>query len=284
MKNLLTILLCLPVIGLGQNQVNCSSLKAIDVNIDNLNLLIDISVSNTDSIGLQYPFIAYTLDYFGDTIQSGNINLFGTTGLDTTVYSYSLSNQFSPIYPLSIFLVHTNFGNNLFNDTCILNYHPYCDSVLTTFSYIDSSSNPNIINLNVQTLGFNSIGFGYAGFILLNLMGDTIAFENINTASNVFGPLQYNLESRQLELVQNISLPFNGSLHLVNGWFAGNQTTSCIYNLNISEISTTTINMNTKKNMIKIVDFLGQKNSLNKNRPLLYIYDDGTVEKKITID
>ena len=281
MKKLLLILLCLPMFGFGQITVNCSSLRAVNVDFDNMNLIVDISISNTDSIGLQYPFVAFTLDYSGDTIQSGNINLFGTIGLDTTVYSYSLSNQLSPIYPLSIFFVHTNFG---INDTCILNYHPSCDSVTTSFTYIDSTSNPNLININVQTLGINSNGFGYGGFILLNLIGDTIAFENINTSGNVFGLLQYNIENRQLELVQNISLPFNGSLHLVNGWFAGNPKTSCIYNLNISEISTTILDKSTKKKIVKISDYLGQETLFKKNTPLFYIYDDRTVEKKIVID
>ena len=281
MKKLLLILLFFPVIGFGQILVNCSSLNAINVDVDNMNLIVDISISNTDSIGLQYPFIAYTLDYSGDTIQSGNINLFGTMGLDTTVYSYSLSNQISPIFPLSIFFVHTNFG---FNDTCILNYHPSCDSVLTTFTFIDSSSNPNLVNINVQTLGLNSTGFGYGGFILLNSIGDTIAFENLSTSGNVFGLLQYNLENRQLDLVQNISFPFSGSLHLVNGWFSGNPITSCKYNLNINEISSSVIDKNLEKSIIKILGYLGQENSFRKNTPLFYIYDDGTVEKKITID
>tara|TARA_B100000900_G_scaffold327651_1_gene287802 strand:+ start:4191 stop:5036 length:846 start_codon:yes stop_codon:yes gene_type:complete len=281
MKKLLLILLFLPMVGFGKMLINCSSLKALNFDVDNMNLIVDISISNTDSLGLQYPFIAYTLDYSGDTIQSGNINLFGTMGLDTTVYSYSLSSQVNPIYPLSIFLVHTNFG---VNDTCILNYHPSCDSVITTFAYIDSSINPNQINLNVQTLGLNSNGFGYGGFILLNLTGDTIAFENINTAGNVFGLLQCNLENRMLELVQNIFFPFNGSLHLVSGWFSGNPTTSCIYNLNISEISTAIADKNFKKNVMKITGYLGKQTSFKKNTPLIYIFDDGTVEKKITID
>ena len=281
MKKLLFILLCFPMVGSGKTLVNCSSLKAVNVDFNNMNLIVDISISNTDSMGLQYPFIAYTLDYSGDTIQSGNINLFGTMGLDTTVYSYSLSSQVSPIYPLSIFLVHTNFG---VNDTCILNYHPSCDSVISTFTYIDSSINPKQIYINVKTLGLNNNGFGYGGFILLNLIGDTIAFENINTAGNVFGLLQYNLENRQLDLLQNISFPFYGTLHLVNGWFSGNPTTSCTYNFNINEISTVIVDKNIKKNMMKISSYLGQETSFTKNTPLIYIYDDGTIEKKITID
>ena len=40
-----------------------------------------------------------------------------------------------------------------------------------------------------------------------------------------------------------------------------------------------------KKELIKIVDILGREtDKLNTNSPLLYIYDDGTVEKKIIIE
>ena len=38
------------------------------------------------------------------------------------------------------------------------------------------------------------------------------------------------------------------------------------------------------KRLIKVVDFLGRVNRGDKNKPLLYIYDDGTVEKKIIIE
>lgn len=38
------------------------------------------------------------------------------------------------------------------------------------------------------------------------------------------------------------------------------------------------------KQLIKIVDFLGRECGKSKNQPLLYIYDDGTVEKKIILE
>ncbi|MBO61373.1 MAG: hypothetical protein CMO63_05315 [Verrucomicrobiales bacterium] len=38
------------------------------------------------------------------------------------------------------------------------------------------------------------------------------------------------------------------------------------------------------KRLIKVVDFLGRKNRGDKNKPLLYIYDDGTTEKKIILE
>ena len=41
---------------------------------------------------------------------------------------------------------------------------------------------------------------------------------------------------------------------------------------------------NNKKNLIKIIDILGRSSSISVNKPLFYIYDDGTVEKKIIIE
>ena len=36
-----------------------------------------------------------------------------------------------------------------------------------------------------------------------------------------------------------------------------------------------------KNRLINVVDFLGRQSKGLKNQPLFYIYDDGTVEKKI---
>ena len=35
------------------------------------------------------------------------------------------------------------------------------------------------------------------------------------------------------------------------------------------------------KSLIKIIDILGRENRVDKNKPLFYIYDDGSIEKKI---
>ena len=40
----------------------------------------------------------------------------------------------------------------------------------------------------------------------------------------------------------------------------------------------------TNKELLKVTDLLGRETKGTKNEPLLYIYDDGTVEKKIKID
>jgi len=157
-----------------------------------------------------------------------------------------------------------------------------CDSVVVSFTQIDITTTPNLIFIDVQVFGYGP-SVGYPGFILLNSVGDTIANENFNTALNVYTLMANTTETRFLEVLQNFSLPFSGFLHLVDGWFAGNSTTECIYPFNIS-IGTTAINEVAKsRNVIKITDLLGRETK-QTNQPLFYIYDDGTVEKRIVIE
>ena len=40
----------------------------------------------------------------------------------------------------------------------------------------------------------------------------------------------------------------------------------------------------TKKELLKVIDLLGRETKGSKNQPLFYIYNNGTVEKRITID
>ena len=61
MKELLLLLLCVPLIGMGQGQVNCSLSNVTDVVIDNTNMTIDIAIYNGDTMDSHYPFIAYNI-------------------------------------------------------------------------------------------------------------------------------------------------------------------------------------------------------------------------------
>ena len=124
MKKLLLILLCLPMIGFGQGQVNCSLLEVTDVVIDNTNMTIDIAVYNGDTMNSHYPFIDYTIDFLGDTIQTGDISWYVTPALDISWYSYTISSPIIPVYPLSLYFAYTNLtGFNPGDYTCILTYN-----------------------------------------------------------------------------------------------------------------------------------------------------------------
>ena len=54
-----------------------------------------------------------------------------------------------------------------------------------------------------------------------------------------------------------------------------------------NDCSSSTVGINeltTSKNLIQIVDMMGRETPFKPNTPLLYIYDDGTVERKIIIE
>tara|TARA_B100000214_G_scaffold368479_1_gene340098 strand:+ start:20 stop:511 length:492 start_codon:yes stop_codon:yes gene_type:complete len=65
----------------------------------------------------------------------------------------------------------------------------------------------------------------------------------------------------------------------VYGHASGGMTGTIIVN-NISY----TNQISSNKRLLKIINTLGRNISYKKNQPLFYIYDDGTVEKRITID
>ena len=60
----------------------------------------------------------------------------------------------------------------------------------------------------------------------------------------------------------------------------GCNSDTVFYNYTTSSID----EINTDKKLLKITDLLGRETKGSKNKPLFYIYDDGTVEKRIVIE
>jgi hypothetical protein len=58
----------------------------------------------------------------------------------------------------------------------------------------------------------------------------------------------------------------------------------CIINITFYFGSTSILELDSDKKLIKIVDVLGRESKITKKIPLFYIYSDGTVEKKIIIE
>lgn len=61
----------------------------------------------------------------------------------------------------------------------------------------------------------------------------------------------------------------------------------CIFNaavFTVTNVPTSILEINSDKRLIKIVDVLGRESKIIKKIPLFYIYDDGTVEKKIILE
>ena len=153
------------------------------------------------------------------------------------------------------------------------------------FIELDTTGNPHLIDFEIETFYTSSHWYGYSGFILLNNMGDTVAYENINTAANVFGIGPNTTEIRTLDVTQNLTLPFSGTIHLIEGWFAGNPTTQCSFPFTISTGTTgITVLSSPNKHLMLITDMLGRTTHPTPNTLLFYIYDDGSVEKRIQFE
>ena len=131
-QKILYLQLFVPIFGFGQGLVNCSLLTVTDVIIQNDS--ITFQIYNADNMDTHYPFIEYTLDAIGDTIQKGQMNWFVTPSGTTSSYYYTNiglnfvlpSSQLINInYPLYIYFTYSNLiGQNPGEYTCELLYNP----------------------------------------------------------------------------------------------------------------------------------------------------------------
>ena len=103
------------------------------------------------------------------------------------------------------------------------------------------------------------------------------------------GSCNYNSVSFDT-LVSNISISWNGLILTTSGDYSVTlfNSVGCdsIVNLNFTFNPTSAINYNStnQRTLIKITDVLGRETNIQKNCTLYYIFDDGTVEKKIIIE
>ena len=136
------------------NVFSCAdSLEVADVIINNTNLTMNIAIYNGYSSYLSMPYVAFTIDANGDTIQQGNMNLFGAINLDTSWYNYSINSAINPSYPLTMYFVYVVSIGGSVTDTCILTYN----SLPTATTDINPSGNRKLIS-TVDILGRESKG------------------------------------------------------------------------------------------------------------------------------
>jgi hypothetical protein len=149
MKQLLTIILTISFLTSFSQEFDCTdSLEVTDVMIDNTNLTMNIGIYNGYSSYLSMPYVAFTIDANGDTIQQGNMNLFGAINLDTSWYNYSINGALSPSYPLTMSFVYVVSIGGSVTDTCVLTYNP----VPAAITDINTSINRKLIGI-VDILG-----------------------------------------------------------------------------------------------------------------------------------
>ena len=103
------------------------------------------------------------------------------------------------------------------------------------------------------------------------------------------GSCNYNSESYDT-LVSNVSISWNGLILTTSGDYSVTlyNSVGCdsIVNLNFTFDPASAINYNNtnQRTLIRITDILGRETNGTRNEFLLYIFDDGTVEKRIIIE
>ena len=148
MKKIFYILLFVPLIGFSQTQVDCSLLTVTDVIVKNDSITFEIF--NADTVDSHYPYVSYTLDANGDTIQNGQMNYYMTFAGTSSSFLYTHNLEFDPlnlpsiIYPLSIYFTYTNLtGENPGQYTCELIYNLQMDV---------NDIEPNLSKIKVNTI------------------------------------------------------------------------------------------------------------------------------------
>jgi len=103
------------------------------------------------------------------------------------------------------------------------------------------------------------------------------------------GSCDYNSSSYDT-LVSGVSINWNGSVLSVSGDYSFSLVNSvgcdsiAYINFTINITGIHDIASSSSRTLIKITDVLGRETKGTRNKPLLYIYNDGVVEKRIVIE
>ena len=273
MKKLLLILLCLPMIGFGQktyipNNVfektlvlggwdNVMDDSVLTSSIDTITIL-DIYHQYTDANGQSFildditginDFISLEMLFLNDS-QFSTINISNLTQLKYLVMTQQK------------FLTSLDVSNNILLEHLELGGQQYSPPLSSGITTLDLSC-----NINLRFLHINN---GYLTQLnLKNGNNHNISFNSMITTGNP------NLTCIQTDET-------NANYH--SGWGKDPQQ---FYSLNCGysncNVNTEIQEHTTNKELLKVTDLLGRETK-QTNQPLFYIYDDGTVEKRITID
>ena len=234
MKKLLLILLCLPMIGFGQNvYIPDANFKAYLVGESTINTNGDAEIQVSEA------------NAFNGQIECSYLNISNLTGIEefSSLTELNCRGNQIPIFDVS-------------NHTSLT----FLDCSYNQLTDIDISSNTNIItfvcNSNLQLISL-----------------DIKNSNNINM-TNVVMSQNPNLSCINVDDTTwsnfNWTVP-NGNIDPQH-YFSNNCSPNSV------EEHTT------NKELLKVTELLGRETKGKKNEPLFYIYDDGTVEKRIVIE
>ncbi len=135
--------------------ISCDSLIITEITISQSPNIIDYFIYNGNSSFLSYPHVSFTIGSNGDTLHTGNIDLFGAINLDTTVYSYDLGTivNVENSYPLSVYFVY--YDIDLGMDTCVFQYPNSLSKEIQKNIFISVYPNPTKHQINIEIENYN---------------------------------------------------------------------------------------------------------------------------------
>jgi len=112
-------------------------------------------------------------------------------------------------------------------------------------------------------------------------------WENQLTCLNIANGNNYNMNNPNLFEAQNNPNLFcievdNAAFSTANWTYVDPQTTFSEDCNNDCTASLTEIT--TSKNLVQILDLMGRETSFKPNTPLIYVYDDGSIEKVFSVE
>ena len=283
MKKLLLILLCLPFIGFGQNiNIPDSNFKAYLVGNNAINTNGDTEIQVGEA------------NIFNGGIYCGGMNIADLTGIESF-------NNLKHLHCHNNQLNFLDISQNLNLESLGVNGNQ--------LSFLNLNQNTSLLDLNLSFVNTTNIDFS----MLLNLT--SLYFENLseldlshNTMLENLGAMSVSnsnsLTYLNIQNGNNINMTCDGIIALSCGSLANDSNLSCIQvddvawsNLNWSSNINTTFQYfstncptattiqehSSNKELLKVTDLLGRETK-QTNQPLFYIYDDGTVEKRIAIE
>jgi len=139
-----------------------------------------------------------------------------------------------------------------------------------------------------------NISSGYCETILLyhdNIFTDTVCeYTFVNNKLQDYSLKSYSCSvPPSLELEESYSYTYDSFGRIwTERWYQDDGTLGHIleffYFSTPSSIDEAASNISSERELLKVTDVLGRETKDTKNKPLFYIYDDGTVEKKLTIE
>ena len=168
-----------------------------------------------------------------------------------------------------------------------------CDNWAATYG------DPSPPNFNYTEADWNQFyaahGGSFAQTYLITPNGDSVIYAHAGgvldhvALRNVLDNFIPDLTSTSNVTVNN-SYTWNGVTYTSSGVYTYNTTnlngcdSTAILDLTITNISTVLDIKNNTKTMLKVTDILGRETNETRNKFLFYIFDDGTVERKIIIE